>query len=82
MSFVSGLGVDRTDTAVITAIIALGRSLDLVVVAEGVETQDQYDRLNDLGCHVSQGYLLHRPAPPDTIDLLLHPRSAGADGAS
>jgi EAL domain-containing protein (putative c-di-GMP-specific phosphodiesterase class I) len=70
-SFVAGLGHDRADTAVTTSIVALGRSLDLVVVAEGVETQDQHDRLRQLGCDVCQGYLLHRPAPAETIDLLL-----------
>jgi len=70
-SFVSGLDHDRTDTAVTASIIALGRALDLTVVAEGVETQEQYDRLLQLGCAVSQGYLLHRPAPPEALDALL-----------
>ena len=70
-SFISGLGRDRTDTAVTTSVIALGRSLELVVVAEGVETEDQYQRLQDLGCDLAQGYLLQRPAPPETIDSLL-----------
>jgi EAL domain-containing protein (putative c-di-GMP-specific phosphodiesterase class I) len=77
-SFVSGLQ-DRTNAAVTSSIIALARSLDLTVVAEGVETQVQYDRLHGLGCTVSQGYLLHRPAPPQAItDLLLGP-GTGAD---
>ncbi len=70
-SFISGLGRDKTDTAVTASIIALGKSLDLVVVGEGVETQDQYDQLRDMGCDVAQGFLLHRPAPPTTIDQLL-----------
>ena len=70
-SFVAGLGEDRTDTAVTASIVALGRALDMTVVAEGVETQEQYDRLKDLGCAMSQGYLMHRPAPArDIIDLL------------
>jgi diguanylate cyclase (GGDEF)-like protein/PAS domain S-box-containing protein len=70
-SFIDGLGSDRTDTAITSSIIELGRSLDLVVVAEGVETQVQYDRLQELGCGVSQGYLHHRPAPPQVITRLL-----------
>jgi EAL domain-containing protein (putative c-di-GMP-specific phosphodiesterase class I) len=70
-SFVAGLGRDRTDTAVTSSIIALAQSLDLNVVAEGVETQDQYDRLEQLGCAMSQGYFLHRPAPPEVIGRLL-----------
>ena len=71
-SFVSGLDRDRTDTAVTSSIIALGRSLGLTVVAEGVETQAQYDCLHQLGCAVSQGYLLHRPAAVEAIDDLLN----------
>jgi EAL domain-containing protein (putative c-di-GMP-specific phosphodiesterase class I) len=69
-SFVSGVQ-DRTNMAVTSSIVALGRSLGLTVVAEGVETQAQYDRLKELGCTLSQGYLLHRPAPADTISDLL-----------
>ena len=70
-SFVAGLDSDRTDTAVVSSIIALGRSLDLSVVAEGVETSEQYVRLRQMGCSVSQGYLHHRPAPASTITTVL-----------
>jgi EAL domain-containing protein (putative c-di-GMP-specific phosphodiesterase class I) len=70
-SFISGLGLDRTDTAVTSSIIALGRSLDLTVVAEGVETRAQFERLQELGCEVSQGYLHHRPATGKVISELL-----------
>lgn len=66
-SFVSGLGRDRTDTAVTASIIALGQSLELSVVAEGVETEDQYERLKRLGCSLAQGYLLARPGPPEAV---------------
>ena len=70
-SFVSGLGRDPTDTAVTNSIVALGRSLDLAVVAEGVETGQQYDALRALGCDSVQGYLFHRPAAADVIERLL-----------
>jgi EAL domain-containing protein (putative c-di-GMP-specific phosphodiesterase class I) len=70
-SFVAGLDTDRTDTAVISSIIALGSSLDLAVVAEGVETPTQHARLRAMGCTVSQGYLHHRPAAADTLTTLL-----------
>jgi EAL domain-containing protein (putative c-di-GMP-specific phosphodiesterase class I) len=69
-SFVSGLGRDPTDTAV-TSSIALGQSLNLAVVAEGVETQDQHDQLRHIGCGMAQGYLMHRPVPPEEIGDLL-----------
>ena len=70
-SFVSGLGRDKTDTAVTSSIIALGRSLDLAVVAEGVETQDQYEHLQRLGCETCQGYLMHRPDTAEVIGAIL-----------
>jgi EAL domain-containing protein (putative c-di-GMP-specific phosphodiesterase class I) len=70
-AFVAGLGLDRTDTAVTASIIALGRSLDLNVVAEGVETQHQYDHLVGLGCAMGQGFLMHRPATPEVLSRLL-----------
>jgi EAL domain-containing protein (putative c-di-GMP-specific phosphodiesterase class I) len=65
-SFVSGLQ-DRTDRAVTASIIALGRSLDLVVVAEGIETETQREQVTQLGCAVGQGYLFHRPAPAEDL---------------
>jgi len=63
---------------VTSSIIALGRSLDLTVVAEGVETQDQYDQLRNLGCSKGQGYLMHRPAAPETIGDLLRSHAVPA----
>jgi len=70
-SFVSGLQ-DRTNAAVTASIITLARSLDLTVVGEGVETQAQFDSLRALGCHVAQGYLLHRPASAESVSAALH----------
>jgi EAL domain-containing protein (putative c-di-GMP-specific phosphodiesterase class I) len=70
-SFVSGLGTDKTDTAVTASIISLGRSLGMTVVAEGVETQSQHEHLRRLGCSVAQGYLLHRPATAEVVTALL-----------
>jgi EAL domain-containing protein (putative c-di-GMP-specific phosphodiesterase class I) len=69
-SFVAGIG-DRTDEAVISSIIALAGSLGLTMVAEGVETHQQFEFLRLLGCTVSQGYLHQRPAPAGAIDAVL-----------
>lgn len=49
--------------AVVEAILALGRALDMEIVAEGVETEDQRDRLRAMGCVYGQGYLFGRPQP-------------------
>lgn len=66
-SFVSGLQ-ERTDRAVASSILALGRALDMTVVAEGVETPTQLDLVIDLGVDVTQGYLHHRPSPAADLD--------------
>jgi diguanylate cyclase (GGDEF)-like protein len=60
-SFVAGLGQDREDEAIIAMIVSLARTLDLMIVAEGVETAEQLDLLRRLGCDTVQGYYLGRP---------------------
>jgi diguanylate cyclase (GGDEF)-like protein/PAS domain S-box-containing protein len=65
-SFVSGIGIDGEDAAICAAVIGLAHSLHLDVVAEGVETQAQYDWLAKAGCHIIQGYFTGRPAPAAT----------------
>jgi diguanylate cyclase (GGDEF)-like protein len=64
-SFVAGLLGDRraNASALIRTITALGESLDLSVVAEGIESDYQKTALTALGCHVGQGYLISRPLP-------------------
>ncbi|SNY60773.1 periplasmic sensor diguanylate cyclase/phosphodiesterase [Arsukibacterium tuosuense] len=62
-SFVRDLLDDPSDEAIIRTILALGNSLELAVIAEGVETVEQYLALRNLGCQQFQGYLLGRPAP-------------------
>jgi EAL domain-containing protein (putative c-di-GMP-specific phosphodiesterase class I) len=69
-SFVTGLPTP-INTAIISSVISLGTSLGMSVVAEGVETAQQHDTLKALGCGISQGYLLHRPAPAETLTALL-----------
>jgi PAS domain S-box-containing protein len=66
-SFVRELGVTPQSSAVVTAIIALARSLNLRVVAEGVETMRQMEVLHRLGCTVMQGFLFSRALPPDEL---------------
>ncbi|WP_420906540.1 two-component system response regulator [Candidatus Magnetaquiglobus chichijimensis] len=60
-SFVRDLTLDSDDAAIVTAILALGRSLRLKVVAEGVETPEQLAFLRNEGCDQFQGYLFSRP---------------------
>ena len=70
-SFVRDLGLTPQSAAVVTAIVALARSLGLNVVAEGVENLRQMEVLNRLGCVVMQGYLFSRPLPPEDIERWL-----------
>jgi diguanylate cyclase len=63
--FVRDLTHDTEDAAIIAAIVALGRALNLNVVAEGVETREQKEFLTRLGCSTLQGFLLGRPMPAD-----------------
>lgn len=57
----------RNGAAIVTAMIALGRQLGYRIVAEGVETQEQYDWLADIGCDVCQGYFISRPLAADAF---------------
>ena len=70
-SFVRDLGMTPQSSAVVTAIIALARSLGLRVVAEGVENLRQMEVLHRLGCGVMQGFLFSRPQPADDIETWL-----------
>jgi diguanylate cyclase (GGDEF)-like protein/PAS domain S-box-containing protein len=85
-SFVRDLTVDPDDAAIVTAIVAMARSLGVDVIAEGVETEEQVSELKRLGCHRAQGYLLARPMNAAAVTRLLrqsradagHPASTGA----
>ena len=70
-SFVSGLPQGTDDAGITTAIIAMARSLDLEVIAEGVETREQLDFLQRAKCPKLQGYLFSRPLPPDEMVAIL-----------
>ena len=70
-SFVRDLGITPQSSAVVTAIIALARSLGLRVVAEGVETLRQMEVLHRLGCGVMQGFLFSRAVPPEDLQRWL-----------
>jgi len=66
-AFVRELSSDGDDATIVSAIIALAKTLNLKVVAEGVETAEQQAFLTELGCNTLQGYLLGRPVTPEII---------------
>jgi EAL domain-containing protein (putative c-di-GMP-specific phosphodiesterase class I) len=66
-SFVRDIEFNQTDAAITSAIIAMGNSLKLKVIAEGVETEGQYTFLQEAMCDEIQGYLISRPIPPEKV---------------
>lgn len=67
MTFIRNMVAEVGDRAIVNAIIGLGRSLRLQVVAEGVETREQLDILRECGCHLIQGFYFSRPLPADRL---------------
>jgi diguanylate cyclase (GGDEF)-like protein/PAS domain S-box-containing protein len=70
-SFVHNIGVKHSDAVIVSTIIAMAKSLNMEVIAEGVETQAQRDFLNGLGCNLYQGYLFSKPVLIDEFEALL-----------
>ena len=79
-SFMSDVTSDTDDAHIVTAILGMGASLDLEVIAEGVETVEQREFLRTRGCRVMQGYLFARPMSAADFDLLLAREPAGSAG--
>jgi len=76
-SFIIGIPQDKEAMAIVQATIALAQGLGLRLIAEGLETPDQIEVLQELGCHGGQGYGLGRPQPAETIRALLAQGAAG-----
>ena len=70
-SFISDIGVDADDDAIVQTIIALGKVLRIEEIAEGIETEAQAAFLNRHGCGIGQGYLFARPMPADAFERWL-----------
>lgn len=73
-TFVRHLPESREDTAIVDAIVALGKGLGLNVIAEGVETQEQLNYLQKIRCDEAQGFLFSRPVPAEEMTSLLQNR--------
>jgi EAL domain-containing protein (putative c-di-GMP-specific phosphodiesterase class I) len=75
-SFVAGLAHDPRKASIISAVLWLARSLNMSVVAEGVEELDDWNALADAGCAAIQGFFFSRPVPPADFDALLARQAA------
>ena len=81
-SFVSSMGSDIGSEEIVRTVVALARTLDLEVIAEGVETNEQLRLLRELGCGYAQGFLFSRPAPAGEIEPLLEGWRSGSGAAA
>jgi len=70
-SFVDGIPLEESDTTICSATISMAQKLGLELVAEGVETQEQFDWLVEQGCDLMQGYLMSKPVPYEEFVELL-----------
>lgn len=68
------IAVDSCDAMIVKTIIDMARKLGINVIAGGVETEQQFACLKQLGCSIYQGYLFGKPAPPDEFERLLNNR--------
>jgi EAL domain-containing protein (putative c-di-GMP-specific phosphodiesterase class I) len=75
-AFVSRMLVEPGAAAIVKAVVGLGRAFGFVVVAEGVETREEFDAIRAAGCDQAQGYLFGRPAPVVNVDAAEGPASA------
>jgi EAL domain-containing protein (putative c-di-GMP-specific phosphodiesterase class I) len=73
-SFVMSMESDEDDAIIVRSTIALGRSLGLRVVAEGVESESALNDLRDLGCDFAQGFHLSRPLPAAELESWVRER--------
>jgi diguanylate cyclase (GGDEF)-like protein/PAS domain S-box-containing protein len=81
-NFVEGVPSDPHDKAIINAVIAIGKSLDYKVIAEGVENEEQLNFLREEGCTEYQGYYFSKPLPAEEFENMLQEKKELADDES
>jgi diguanylate cyclase (GGDEF)-like protein/PAS domain S-box-containing protein len=79
-SFVREIVVDSSDKAIVQTIIAMAKSMELEVIAEGVETEEQQEILRKKGCMKYQGYLFGKPIPIEEFDAILNRKKSYFEG--
>jgi EAL domain-containing protein (putative c-di-GMP-specific phosphodiesterase class I) len=77
-SFVQDITRGSSDGAIVSAVIAMGKALNIRVIAEGVETAEQLEFLREHGCYEFQGYLFSRPMAANALTEMIHNASPGA----
>ncbi len=72
MSFVQGIGINQKDEIIVKALLSLASNLGIDTVAEGVETKEQLEFLNQTCCVLLQGYYFHKPMPANELERLIN----------
>lgn len=75
-SFVRGVETDPVDAAIVRSVIGLGHSMNMKVLAEGVETAGQYERLAQEGCDYIQGFFFSKPLMADLVPAFIEARAS------
>jgi len=70
-SFVKDITIGQNEKHIARAIIELAHNMDVIVTAEGIETEEQYETLFNFGCDLGQGYLFSKPVPAEEVEKLL-----------
>jgi len=78
-SFISSVDSPRNPGRIVELIITLGHQLGMELVAEGIETQEQVDRIRSLGCEFAQGYFFSHPLAPEAITNSLSQPDSGTE---
>jgi Amt family ammonium transporter len=81
-SFIVGITRDQGRAPLAEAVVALGRTLGLRVVAEGIETPEQWTYLRNLGCDLGQGFLMSKPVPADEVEAVFEGKVRGLGGVN
>ncbi len=78
-SFIKNITQNPKDAAITKAIISMSHTLNLLVLAEGIETEEQQELVRSIHCDQAQGYLYHKPMPADDICTLLQGKPSGKE---
>ena len=81
-SFIDKVTDNSGTRPIVEAVLSLSKSLQLTTIAEGVETRDQFDVLNELGCDIIQGFYLYKPLPIPAVEALLQTKATQAHMAA